>query len=68
MNQNKASGPILPEPKFDLDRINNPYCPYCFEKTIPFSIVHEDESGLMAGWTCNCASIKYIENENKVEE
>ena len=54
-------GPIKPYPKFDLDRKENPYCPYCQEKTIPFCIEYEDGSGWMAGWTCNCEIVKHIE-------
>jgi hypothetical protein len=65
MNEQKAN---IPEPQFDVERRKNPNCPYCFQKLIPFAIEHEDGSGWVVGWTCNCDSIKYIENHIKEEK
>jgi len=57
----KEEAETQPHSKFDLERNENPHCPYCQEKTVPFTIEHDDGSGWMAGWTCNCEVLKHIE-------
>lgn len=49
------------ELNLDIDRKLNPYCPYCGNKCIPYSIEMEDRSGWILGWTCNCDQIKGLE-------
>jgi len=53
-------GTDCPRP-LDPDRLLNPFCPYCGEQTIPFDLQHDDGSGWMIGWTCNCQVVRDME-------
>ena len=47
----------------NIKEFKAPNCPFCNKKTISMVIQHEDKSGVMCGWTCNCEDLKKLEDE-----